>query len=146
VSVDEHHRNRQSNPADAISPSAAGARKPSASRESPVALSEPTPGWVYVVSIGISVLIVVVSRWGSAARGGSGLYGTQPRLADGTYRGRDFLQAVVVGGDAAWGAYSYISSVAGIAYLIWLLSTAVWMLAVGTHPTGGQPSVSDTGG
>ena len=62
------------------------------------------------------------------------------------YGGRDFLQAVVVGGDAPWGAYSYVSSLAGIAFLIWLLSRAVWMPAVGTHLGRGQPSGSGTGG
>jgi hypothetical protein len=51
------------NAADAISPRVATTAKPAAGRESPATRTRRSPGWTYVASIAISVIIALVSLW-----------------------------------------------------------------------------------
>ncbi len=61
------------------------------------------------------------------------------------YGGKDFLEAVIAGGGASWGVYSYISSLAGLAYLLWLFSAAISMVAPSLWRRRPHPSSSSMG-
>lgn len=44
------------------------------------------------------------------------------------YRGSDFMETMIWGGNAADGPYSYLSSVAGLLYIVWLVALGVAIL------------------
>ena len=44
------------------------------------------------------------------------------------YKGNDFMQTVISGGSAEAGLYSYISSIAGLIYCLWLVVLGVAIL------------------
>ena len=51
------------------------------------------------------------------------------------YKGNGFLETVIAGGDTAGGFYSYISSIAGLAYIAWLLAAGIAILTADRKPT-----------
>jgi hypothetical protein len=51
------------------------------------------------------------------------------------YRGNGFLETVIAGGDTADGFYSYISSIAGLAHIAWLLGAGIAILTADRKPT-----------
>jgi hypothetical protein len=52
----------------------------------------------------------------------------------------DLLEGIVACGNASAGVYSYVSSQAGLTYLVWLLGTTLPLLAAGPRRRRSQPS------